>query len=435
MSASEYQRRRAALAERIGPEAIAIVPAARETERNAGVNHPFRQDSDFRYLTGFPEPDAIAVIVPGRAEGEFVLFCRERDPEREQWDGRRIGAEGAVTDHGVDQAHTLAELDQRMPELLAGRTRLHCPIGADAAFEARIQDWLGRARAATRDSAPVPETLTRIGVALHELRLRKDPAEIALMRRAAEISAAAHRALMRRCRPGLPELSLEAEFQYRCADAGARLQAYPPIVAGGANACILHYTENDALLRDGELVLIDAGGEFEGYAADITRTFPVNGRFSTPQRELYDLVLEAQRAAIAVARPGASVDAPHQAALGVLTRGLVRLGILEGDPETLLQEGAYRPYYMHRTGHWLGMDVHDVGRYRDQDGAWRALEPGMVITVEPGLYMPDDAQVPIAYRGIGIRIEDDVLITADGHEVLTEGAPKDPEEIEALMAS
>ncbi|NKN32236.1 Xaa-Pro aminopeptidase [Marichromatium bheemlicum] len=435
MSIDEYRQHRAALIERIGPEAVAIVPAARETERNRGVNHPFRQDSDFRYLTGFPEPDAIAVIVPGRAEGEFVLFCRERDPEREQWHGRRIGAEGAVTAYGADQAHPLSALDQMLPELLVGRTRLHYPIGEDSNLDTRIHDWLGRARASTRGTAPVPETQTRLGATLHELRLHKRPAEIALMRRAAEISAAAHRALMRRCRPGLPELALEAEFQYRCADAGARFQAYPPIVAGGSNACILHYTENDALLRDGELVLIDAGGEFEGYAADITRTFPVNGRFSTPQRELYDLVLESQYAAIAAARPGASVDAPHQAALAVLTRGLVRLGILEGDPETLLQEGAYRPYYMHRTGHWLGLDVHDVGRYRDRDGTWRALEPGMVITVEPGLYLPDEAGIPIAYRGIGIRIEDDVLITGDGHEVLTAAAPKSPEDIEALMAS
>ncbi len=433
MTASEYLRRRRNLAKTIGPGAIAVVPAAQEVIRNRDVHYPFRQSSDFAYLTGFPEPEAWAVIAPGRKDGEYLLFCRPRDPEREQWEGRRAGTEGAVAHYKADQAFPIAELDTQLPDLISGREVLYFPVGASSELDARVMGWVRAVRAKARGGAAVPETFVNLGSVLHEQRLRKSAAEIKVMRRAARISAEGHRRLMRVCRPGRGESDLETEFQHHCASQGARYQAYPPIVGGGANACVLHYIENAATLADGDLVLVDAGCELDGYASDITRTFPVNGRFSPPQRALYELVLEAQEAAIAKARPGNRWDEPHAAALKVLTKGLKGLGILDGKVPKLLKDEAYKPYYMHRTGHWLGMDVHDVGRYKDRED-WRPLEPGMVLTVEPGLYMPDDPKVPEPYRGIGIRIEDDVLITEDGNEVLSAAAPKDPDAIEALMA-
>ena len=432
MTPAEYQRRRRALLKAIGPAGLAILPAADEVIRNRDVHYPFRQSSDFTYLTGFPEPAALAVFAPGRKDGEFILFCRPRDPEREQWDGYRAGVEGATAAYHADQAFALSELDERMPGLIDGRDRLLFPIGADPAFDARVLGWVNQVRANVRKGASPPETFVTIESLLHEQRLNKSPAELKLMRRAARISAAGHRRLMALCRPGLGESDLETAFLHHCAVQGARFQAYPPIVAGGAHACVLHYVENHARLKDGDLVLVDAGCELGGYASDITRTFPVNGRFSPPQRDLYELVLEAQRAAIAKARPGNRWIDPHAAALKVLTKGLIRLGVLTGKPARLIKDEAYKPYYMHRTGHWLGMDVHDVGQYK-LNGEWRILEPGMVLTVEPGLYMPATDAVPEPYRLIGIRIEDDVLITEDGNEVLSAAAPKDPDEIEALM--
>lgn len=432
MTRSEYRRRRRALLKAIGPDGLAILPAARETIRNRDVHHPFRQSSDFAYLTGFPEPDAFAVFAPRRKEGEFILFCRPRDPEREQWDGTRIGVEGATAQFGADQAHSLAELETVMPSLIDGRTRLYYPVGTEDALDARIMGWVRQVRAKARTGAIAPETFVTIESVLHEQRLIKSQAELATMRRAARISAKAHRRLMQVCRPGRNEGDLETEFQHVCATSGARFLAYPSIVGGGINACILHYTANDAPLRDGELVLIDAGCELDGYASDITRTFPVNGRFSPAQREVYDLVLAAQQAAIAKARPGCRWNEPHEAAVKVLTKGLIRLGILTGKVGKLIKDEAYKPHYMHRTGHWLGMDVHDVGAYK-RDGEWRRLEPGMVLTIEPGLYLPATDAVPEPYRGIGIRIEDDVLITDDGNEILSAGAPKEPDEIEAMM--
>lgn len=434
MRRAEFDRRRRAFLQVLGRGGIAILPAAREAIRNRDVHYPFRQSSDFAYLTGFPEPDAVAVLVPGRKEGELILFCRPRDPEREQWDGLRAGVEGAVADYGADQAFPLGDLDTRMPGLIDGRARLCYPVGADPTFDARVMGWVNQVRAQVRKGASPPDTFVTIESLLHEQRLRKSPAELRVMRRAARISAEAHRHLMRICRPGRRESELESEFLHHCAGQGARWQAYQPIVGGGANACVLHYVANDAELQDGDLVLIDAGCELDGYASDITRTFPVNGRFSQPQRELYALVLEAQAAAIAKARPGNRWNEPHEAALRVLTRGLTRLGILSGKLGTLLKEEAYKPYYMHRTGHWLGMDVHDVGSYK-REGRWRTLEPGMVLTVEPGLYMPATEAVPEPYRRIGIRIEDDVLITEDGNEVLSAAAPKDPDAIEDLMGA
>ncbi|EGV31011.1 peptidase M24 [Thiorhodococcus drewsii AZ1] len=433
MTAAEHKRRRRALAKALGRGAVVILPAAREVVRNRDVHYPFRQDSDFAYLTGFPEPDAFAVLIPKRKDGEFVLFCRPSDPEREQWNGRRLGVEGAVAVCGADQAYPLSELDERMPELIEGCERLYYPIGMDAGLDQQVMGWVNKVRSKVRLGVTAPDTFVAIESLLHEQRLRKSRAEQQVMRRAAHISAQAHCRLMRLAAPGLEERDLETEFQHACAEQGARHLAYPSIVGGGINGCILHYVENDATLRDGDLVLIDAGCELDGYASDITRTFPVNGRFTRPQRALYELVLEAQRAAIDTSRPGVSWNAPHEAAVKVLTKGLVRLGILSGKVGKLIEEEAYKPYYMHRTGHWLGMDVHDVGHYKS-GGDWRALEPGMVLTVEPGLYLPDTKAVPKPYRGIGIRIEDDILITEDGTEILTADVPKDPDEIEALMA-
>jgi len=434
VKAAEYRRRRRALLRALGREGLAILPAAREVIRNRDVHYPFRQSSDFSYLTGFPEPDGVAVLAPGRKEGELVLFCRPRDPEREQWDGPRAGVEGAVALYGADQAFPLGDLDAQMPGLMDGRERLYFPVGADPDFDARVLAWVSQVRAQVRKGASPPEVFITIESLLHEQRLRKSAAELKVMRRAARISAQAHRHLMRFCRPGRRESDLESEFLHQCAIQGARWQAYQPIVAGGANACVLHYVANDAELKDGDLALIDAGCELDGYASDITRTFPVNGRFSPPQRAIYEVVLEAQAAAIAKARPGNAWNEPHEAVLQVLTKGLIRLGILSGRPGRLIKEEAYKPYYMHRTGHWLGMDVHDVGRYKHND-KWRTLEPGMVLTVEPGLYMPATDAVPAPFRSIGVRIEDDIVITEDGSEVLSATAPKDPDAIEALMAA
>lgn len=433
MTAAERKRRRRALANAIGPNAIAILPAAREVVRNRDVHYPFRQNSDFVYLTGFAEPDAFAVIAPKRKDGEYVLFCRPRDPEREQWDGRRSGVEGATSEFGADQAYPLNELDAVMPTLIDGRERLYYPIGSDAALDAQVMGWINRVRANIRAGATAPETFVTIESVLHEMRLRKSPAEIKQMRCAAEISAAAHRRLMQICEPGMNESRLEAELHHVCAASGARDQAYSPIVGGGPNGCILHYVENRAPLRDGDLVLIDAGCELGGYASDITRTFPVNGHFSAPQRALYELVLEAQLAAIGKAKPGNLWNEPHDEAVKVLIKGLIHLGLLKGKLAELIKEEAHKPYYMHRTGHWLGMDVHDVGSYKHK-GAWRAFEPGMVLTVEPGLYLADSDEIPEPYRQIGIRIEDDILITESGNEILSAAAPKDPDAIESLMA-
>ncbi|MGB5832236.1 MAG: Xaa-Pro aminopeptidase [Thiohalocapsa sp.] len=436
-SRKELRRRRYAAAKAVGADGVLIVPAAAEVTRNRDVHYPFRQDSDFHYLTGFPEPDAVAVIAPGRKDGGYVLFCRPRDPEREIWDGHRHGVDGAVETFDADQAHPLEELDDKLPELLGDRERVFYPLGTNAELDLNVMRWLGTVRARARAGVRAPRELVTSDRILHEQRLIKTKAERQVMRRAAAISAEAHKRLMQRCRPGVNEQQLEAVFMNACAEHGARFQAYPPIVGGGRNACVLHYIENNADLCNGDLVLVDAGCELEGYASDITRTFPVSGRFSPPQRALYALVLAAQKAAIKAVKPGNRWNAPHAAALRVLTRGLLDLGLLEGkrkDVPRLIKEEKYKPFFMHRTGHWLGMDVHDVGDYK-VDGKWRRLEPGMVLTVEPGLYVAPDAEAPAEYRGIGMRIEDDLLVTDDGNEVLSRGAPKEMDQIEKLMAA
>jgi Xaa-Pro aminopeptidase len=430
-----YQQRRRRLMQMMGKGSIAILPTANVALRNRDVEYPYRPDSDFFYLTGFDEPDAVIVLVPGRPEGEYILFCRERDPQMELWTGRRAGLKGARADFGADCAFPIGKIEDLLPGLLENRGKVYYTMGGDPEFDRRIIQWLKRIRRKSRAGIHPPDEIVSLEHLVHEMRLFKDREEIGLMRRAAQISAAAHRRAMERCRPGMTEYQLEAELIHEFMVQGARNTAYPPIVGGGANACVLHYTANEDVLKDGELVLIDAGAEYRSYAADITRTFPVGGRFSGPQREIYELVLEAQRAAIAKARPGNHWNDPHDAAVRVLTRGLVGLGLLKGDVRTLIRSGAYQRFFMHRTGHWLGMDVHDVGDYKIGE-SWRLLEPGMVLTVEPGLYVSArSGRVPRHYLNIGVRIEDDVLITKQGNEILSEGAPKTVKDIEAVMAN
>jgi Xaa-Pro aminopeptidase len=437
MTASEHRRRRRRLAAAMTPDSIALVPAAAESVRNRDVHYPYRQDSDFCYLTGFPEPLALAVLAPGRTEGELVIFCRPRDPDKELWEGVRTGVEGARECFGADEAYPIDALDEILPKLLEDRERVYYPAGADPELDRRLMQWVEVVRGKARSGVRAPAEFVSLDRPLSEQRLIKSRAELAVMRRAARISADAHRHLMRMCRPGLWEYQLEAELVRSCASRGGRFQAYPPIVGSGANACVLHYVDNRHRLKDGDLVLVDAGCELEGYASDITRTFPVNGRFSSAQRELYEVVLAAQHAAIRKAVPGNRWNDPHKAAVRALTKGLVDLGILEGGRKAvpkLVKDEKYKPYFMHRTGHWLGMDVHDVGDYK-VEGKWRRLEPGMVLTVEPGLYIPAErTEVPQPYRNVGIRIEDDVLITSEGNEVLSVNAPKTVEDVESWMS-
>ena len=435
MTAAEYKRRRRQVMRMMGKGSIAILPAAPVVKRNRDVEYLYRPDSDFFYLTGFSEPEAVAVLIPGRRQAEYILFCRERDPDREMWDGRRAGPEGACETYGADDAFPIGDLDDILPRMLEQCDRVYYAMGCNPDLDKSMSSWISHIRSQSRTGVQGPLEFIALDHYLHDMRLYKSRSEISTMRRAARISAKAHRRAMETCRPGVGEWRLEAEFRHACASAGARFQAYPPIVGGGENACILHYVENSATLKDGDLVLIDAGCELECYASDITRTFPVNGRFSPEQRAVYELVLRAQEAAIARVRPGGHWNDPHDAAVRVITKGLVDLGILKGRVATLVRKEAYKRFYMHRTGHWLGMDVHDVGDYKI-DGAWRLLEPGMVLTIEPGLYVPPESRgVPRKWWGTGIRIEDDVLVTREGCEVLSADAPKAVDEIEALMAA
>jgi len=433
MQAAEFKRRRRQLMGMMGPASIAILPTARETIRNRDVHHPFRPDSDFYYLSGFPEPEAVIVLVPGRKHGEFILFCREKDPGKELWDGYRAGLEGAVQEYGADDAFPITDLDDILPGLLEERERVFFAMGSDPTLDKRVSDWVGQVRQRARAGVHGPIEFLALDHYLHDMRLYKSRSEIAQMRAAAKTSARAHAELMRRCKPGMHEYQLASTFSHHCQMHGAAHLAYPSIVGGGNNACVLHYVENTQPLNDGDLVLIDAGCEMDCYASDITRTFPVNGRFSEPQRALYQLVLDAQLAAIDKVRAGRHWNDPHQAAVRVLTKGLLKLGLLRGTLAKALKSQAYSRFYMHRTGHWLGMDVHDVGDYKI-DGHWRELEPGMVLTIEPGLYIPKGAKgVAKKWQGIGIRIEDDVLVTRGDPDVLSRDAPKGIEQIEAVM--
>ncbi|MDP6141369.1 MAG: Xaa-Pro aminopeptidase [Arenicellales bacterium] len=431
-TATVYARRRHTVMNHLG-DGIAVVPTAPVARRNGDVHYRYRPDSDFFYLTGFAEPEAVAVLTPGRSGGEFLIFCRERDAHKETWNGRRAGLAGAMHNIGADDAFPIDDLEDILPGLLENRAKVYCNLGRYPEFDNQLLRWVTGIKSKVRTGITAPGELVDLGHILHELRLIKKADEIRAIRKAVAVSVAAHQQAMACCQPGMREYELEAELEYTFRRSGAHYPAYPSIVAGGANACILHYIENNARLGKGDLVLIDAGAEIDCYCADITRTFPVSGKYSARQKALYDIVLAAQAAAIAMIEPGAHFNEPHEAAIRVITEGLKSLKLLKGSVDGLIEKQAYQPFFMHRTSHWLGMDVHDVGDYRLAD-SWRVLEPGMVLTVEPGLYLVPGRRVPEKWHGIGIRIEDDVLVTRAGHEVLTAGAPKDSAAIEALMA-
>ncbi|NWC97542.1 Xaa-Pro aminopeptidase [Pseudomonas sp. P7779] len=432
---AEYTRRRKALMAQMEPNSIAILPAAAVAIRNRDVEHVYRQDSDFQYLSGFPEPEAVIVLMPGRQHGEYVLFCRERNAERELWDGLRAGTEGAIRDFGTDDAFPITDIDDILPGLIEGRDRVYSAMGSNAEFDRHLMEWINVIRSKAHLGAQPPNEFVALDHLLHDMRLYKSAAEVKVMREAARISCAAHVRAMQASRAGLHEFSLEAELDYEFRKGGAKMPAYGSIVASGRNSCILHYQQNDAVLKDGDLVLIDAGCEIDCYASDITRTWPVSGKFSAEQKAIYEIVLASQEAAFAEIAPNKHWNQAHEATVQVITAGLVRLGLLQGDVDELIASEAYKAFYMHRAGHWLGMDVHDVGEYK-VGGEWRVLEVGMALTVEPGIYIsPDNQNVAKKWRGIGVRIEDDVVVTKQGCEILTGGVPKSVAEIEALMAS
>lgn len=424
----------AGLASGIGSDSsIAVLFAAQPSIRNRDVEYPYRQNSDFLYLSGFPETEAVLLLIPGRSEGELVVFCRDRDPFQELWHGRRTGIEGVKAEYGADEAFCISRLEELMPELLLGKQRVYLDLEPETSCQQQIMEWAQQAKSKVRGAQPTPVEWVSIHALLHEQRVIKSYSELEVMRAAGVISSQGHTALMRACKPGMHEYELDALFQYTVQRQGCRSTAYSSIVGGGDNSCILHYTDNDHVLNDGDLVLIDAGCELHGYASDITRTFPVNGKFSAEQKALYEIVLEAQLEAIDVARAGNSFQATNEKAVHVVTAGLVDLGLLTGQVDQLIEMEAHREFFMHGTSHWLGLDVHDVGDYK-VNGNWRAFEEGMVITVEPGIYIaPDNQRVDERWRGIGIRIEDDIVITGQEPEVITSGVPKRVRDIEQLM--
>ena len=430
---NEHAKRRSRLLKQMGPNSMAILPTATEKIRNRDVHYPFRPDSDFFYMTGFSEPEAVMVLVKEKSKSRFILFCRQRDRDREIWDGHRFGPEGAIEHFDADEAYEIAQLHDKLGEWMSGVDQIYYSLGHDLEFDQVLTQQAESLRSQSRSGVNEPSQFISLSQIIHQLRLVKSASEIKLMQQAANIAAEAHIQAMQACKPGMNEYEIDAELTHCFMKHGSRSPAYPSIVAGGKNACILHYIENNDGLNNGDLLLIDAGAEYENYASDITRTFPVNGKFSSEQRALYDLVLEAQLAAIKKVKPGATYNAHHDAAVRVLTKGLVKLGLLKGDYKQLIKDGAYRDFYMHRTGHWLGMDVHDVGPYK-QGHQWIKLRPGMVLTVEPGLYIaPDCKKVAKRWRGIGIRIEDDVVVTRTGNKVLSAAAPKHADNIEAIM--
>jgi len=430
----EYRQRRERLMAKLPSHAALLVPGASLVTRSHDSEYPFRQQSDFYYLTGLQEPEALLLLLPGRAEGQSVVFCQDRDPTLEAWTGRRLGAQGVVSQHGLDQAFENAERDALLPTLLDGRELLYVPLDNPDALSI-AEDALAYAQAGMRCGKPALKGWLDSRPLIHEMRLIKSPAEIALLRHAAAISAQAHLRAIRTCQAGLSEYQLQAELEHTFVWHGASGPAYSTIVGGGANACVLHYIENSDVLEEDTLVLIDAGAEFDLYAGDITRTFPVSGRFNDAQRALYQVVLDAQVRAVNAIAPGATLAEIHQGAVADLTAGLIELGLLSGDVQARIDDESYRRFYLHSTSHWLGLDVHDVGTYRLDEATPRPLEPGMVLTVEPGLYIPSDDDIPDAYRGIGIRIEDNVVVTDQGHDILTADVPKQVADIEQLMAN
>ncbi|MEM9188635.1 MAG: Xaa-Pro aminopeptidase [Myxococcota bacterium] len=428
-----YGKRREKFLEQIGA-GVAVFPSAPVAIRNNDVEHEYRQDSDLFYLTGFDEPESVLVLTNAHKEHRSVLFVRKRDPNREVWDGPRAGVEGALADFGVDAAYPIHELAEKLPDYLSDVHRLHYRLGVNRGFDDQLLRAIDAVRRKARTGVRPPGEIVDPGLVLHEMRLRKETGELDAMRRAAAITGEAHQRAMEVARPGVFEYQVEAEILHSFRANGAERPAYGSIVGSGRNATVLHYRKNDRQLEDGDLLLIDAGCEYGYYAADVTRTFPVNGAFSDPQRELYDLVLASQKAAVSAVKPGATLDDVHQVAVRVLTEGMIQLGLIEGPFEKAIEEELYKPYYMHRTSHWLGMDVHDVGPYF-VDGNARPLEEGFVLTVEPGIYVSETAEVDPRYQGIGIRIEDDVLVTGDGNENLTAHIPKEPGQVEELLAS
>jgi len=412
-------------------EGVAVIPTAPELLRNRDSHYPYRFDSYFYYLSAFKEPEAVLFLVAG-SQPKTILFCRDKDMEREIWDGFRYGPAAAVAEFGVDEAYSIGQMDEMALKLLANQPKLFYSLGADASWDARVTGWLNQLRAQGRSGVSAPGEIVDVRILMDELRLYKSAYEIDIMRRSGLIAAAAHKRAMQVTCPGKMEYEIEAEFLHEFYRHGAQAPAYTSIVAGGANACTLHYNANNAKLNDGDLLLIDAGCELDGYASDITRTFPVNGKFSAAQKDLYELVLASQAAAIAQVKPGNHWNAPHEAALDVLIRGFIDFGLCQGSPESVLESGDYRRFYMHRTGHWLGLDVHDAGEYKAA-GEWRQLEPGMTLTVEPGCYVRPAENVPEHFWNIGIRIEDDALVTTNGCEIMTASAPKTVAEIESLM--
>jgi len=433
MTPTEFARRRRQLMRMIGSGGIAILPAAPEKIRNRDTTYPFRQDSDFMYLTGFDEPDAVAVLIPGRAHAEYILFCRERDPSRETWDGPRAGPDGAQADHGADDAFPISDIDEILPGLMEHCERVYYTMGANPDFDTQVMGWFDGLRNRGQSDGLIPREFVALDHLLHDMRLYKSRGEIGALRKAARIAAAAHKKLMAACRPGIMEYELEAELLHEFKRNGCET-AYQPIVGSGPNSCILHYVRNNRRMEDGEMLLVDAGCEYRGYASDVTRSIPVNGRFSKEQKAIYQVVLDAQKAAIEKVSPHSHWNEPHDAAVKTITRGLVKLGLLKGRVPSLIKSAAYKKFFMHRTGHWLGMDVHDVGDYRVGE-EWRHLEAGMVMTVEPGIYIsPGTRGVARKWWGIGVRIEDDVLITKNGCEVLSRDVPREIADIEALMS-
>ena len=425
-------RRRRAVMDRIGARAAAIFAAAPTAVRSNDVEYRYRQENDLLYLTDFAEPEAVCLLLPGHPKEQFILFVRPRDRERETWTGRRAGVEGALETYGAQAAYTVDKLDEKIGEYVSECDQLYYTFGRDAAFNQRVLGWMRQWQQLRPRNGKGPMAVLDPGEVLHELRLYKGEEELSCLRQAMAIAAEGHHAAMRDVRPGSMEYAVEALIDFTFRKRGAAGPAYPSIVASGDNATVLHYTTNDRCMQDGELLLIDAGAEYEHYCADITRTFPVGDRFNGPQRAIYDVVLRAQMAAIEVVRPGAHIDDPHKRAVEVLVEGLLDLGLLKGERAEIITKELYRPFYMHRTSHWLGMDVHDVGKYKIES-AVRVLEPGMVLTVEPGIYIGADRQdVDPQYLGIGVRIEDDVLVTTAGHEVLSAAVLKQPADIEAF---
>jgi Xaa-Pro aminopeptidase len=433
MDSKEFMRRRRQFMRMIGKDAIAILPAAPVRHRNGDIEYAYRQDSHFHYLTGFPEPEAVAVLVPGRQHAEYLLFVRERDVERESWDGPRAGTEGAMTRFGADDAFPIADIDDILPGLIEQRSQIFYSMGTHLDFDPHVLGWVNGLRAHARYGRGEAGEFVALNHVLDDMRLYKSRAEQSSLRRAAQIAVGAHRRAMRFARPGRMEYEVMAEVLHEFRSHNADL-SYAPIVGGGRNSCVMHYRANDQRLCDGDLLLLDAGCEHDYYASDITRTFPVSGRFTSAQRAVYEVVLEAQSAAIDKVRPGNHWNQPHEAAVRVITQGLLKLGLIKGSLSRLIKEKAYQPFFNHRTGHWLGIDVHDVGDYK-VGGEWRVLESGMALTVEPGIYIRPSPRIPSEFRNIGIRIEDDVLVTNGVPEVLTGALEKTPEAVERLASA